>query len=72
MFGLGTGAARAAARECTAVAAGAPHTAGDRVFVAQTWDWKLAARDTCVLLAMRPHGRPAFVTWKPACSPRWA
>jgi isopenicillin-N N-acyltransferase like protein len=62
MFGLGTGAARAAARECTAVAAGPPRTAGDRVFVAQTWDWKPAARDTCVLLAMRPHGRPAFVT----------
>ena len=62
MFGLDTRAARAAAKECTAVAAAPPRTAGDRVFVAQTWDWKPAARGTCVLLAMRPHGRPGFVT----------
>ena len=69
MFGLDTRAARAAAkgakaaaRECTAIGAAPPRTTGDQVFIAQTWDWKPAARDTCVILAMRPQGRPAFVT----------
>jgi isopenicillin-N N-acyltransferase like protein len=61
MYGLDTREARAAARECTAIAATAPRTGGE-VLVAQTWDWKPAARDTCVLLAMRPAGRPAFLT----------
>ncbi|MGZ8580738.1 MAG: C45 family autoproteolytic acyltransferase/hydrolase [Actinomycetota bacterium] len=62
MFGLDARAARAAAKECTAIGAAPPATAGGRVFVAQNWDWKPPARDTCVLLAMRPAGRPAFVT----------
>ena len=62
MFGLDTRAARAAAKECTSIGAAPPATAGGRVFVAQNWDWKPPARDTCVLLAMRPAGRPAFVT----------
>jgi isopenicillin-N N-acyltransferase-like protein len=62
MFGLDTRAARAAAKECTAVGAGPARTADGRVLVAQNWDWKPAARETCVLLAMRPAGRPAFVT----------
>jgi isopenicillin-N N-acyltransferase-like protein len=30
--------------------------------VAQNWDWKAAVRDTCVILACAPHGRPGFVT----------
>lgn len=62
MFGLDARAARAAAKECTAIAAAPPRSSGGRVFVAQNWDWKPAARDTCVLLAMRPHERPGFVT----------
>ena len=62
MFGLDARAARAAAKECTAIGAAPPATAEDRVLVAQTWDWKPGARETCVLLAMRPAGRPAFVT----------
>ncbi|MGZ8601878.1 MAG: C45 family autoproteolytic acyltransferase/hydrolase [Actinomycetota bacterium] len=62
MFGLDARAARAAAKECTAIAAAPPRSAGARVLVAQNWDWKPPARDTCVLLAMRPHGRPGFVT----------
>ncbi|MDH5225506.1 MAG: C45 family peptidase, partial [Actinomycetota bacterium] len=63
MFGLDTRRARAAAKECTAIGAASPATAEGRVLVAQTWDWKPAARDTCVLLAMRPTGRPAFATF---------
>jgi isopenicillin-N N-acyltransferase-like protein len=59
MFGLDARAARAAA-ECTALGVAPP--ASDGVLVAQTWDWKPAAADTCVLLAMRPTGRPGFVT----------
>ena len=31
--------------------------------MAQNWDWKPAVRDTCVILACAPHGRPAFVTF---------
>ncbi len=62
MFGLDTRAARAAAKECTAIGAGPARTADGRVLVAQNWDWKPATRETCVLLAMRPTGRPAFVT----------
>jgi isopenicillin-N N-acyltransferase-like protein len=62
MFGLDTRAARVAAKECTAIGAGSARTADGRVLVAQNWDWKPATRDTCVLLAMRPTGRPAFVT----------
>ena len=62
MFGFDTRASRIAAKECTAIGAGPPSTAGGRVLVAQNWDWKPATRETCVLLAMRPTGRPAFVT----------
>jgi isopenicillin-N N-acyltransferase-like protein len=62
MYGLDTRAARAAAKECTAIGAAPPDTLDDGVLVAQTWDWKPATRQTCVLLAMRPAGRPAFVT----------
>jgi isopenicillin-N N-acyltransferase like protein len=59
MFGLGV---RPGTTECTAIAADAAATSDGRVLVAQNWDWKPAARETCVLLAMRPNGRPAFVT----------
>ena len=62
MFGLDARAARVAAKECTAIGAAPPATVGGRVFIAQNWDWKPPARDTCVVLAMRPAGRPAFVT----------
>jgi isopenicillin-N N-acyltransferase-like protein len=62
MFGLDRRAAAGALRECTAVGARPPATDG-RVLLGQTWDWKPAARDTCVLLAVRPVGRPAFVTF---------
>jgi isopenicillin-N N-acyltransferase-like protein len=62
MFGLDTRAARAAAKECTTIGASSARTADGRVLVAQNWDWKPATRETCVLLAMRPAGRPAFVT----------
>ena len=62
MFGLDTRAARAAAKECTSIGAAPPATTGGQVVVAQNWDWKPGARGTCVLLAMRPFGRPAFVT----------
>lgn len=62
MFGLDTRAARAAAKECTAIGVGAARAAGGRVLVSQNWDWKPATRETCVLLSMRPTGRPAFVT----------
>lgn len=62
MFGLDRRAAARALRECTAVGARPPATDG-RVLLGQTWDWKPGARDTCVLLAVRPTGRPAFVTF---------
>lgn len=62
MFGFDARAARVAAKECTAIAAGVASTVGGRVLVAQNWDWKPGVRDTCVLLAIRPTGRPAFVT----------
>src|SRR5512134_514464 len=62
MFGLDARAARVAAKECTAIGAAPPATVGGHVFIAQNWDWKPPARDTCVVLAMRPAGRPAFVT----------
>ena len=46
-------------RECTALAVadvpGGP-------IVAQNWDWKPAVRETCVILACAPRGRPRFVT----------
>jgi len=57
MFGLDP--RRRTPAECTAVAIG--DVAGGPI-VAQNWDWKPAVRDTCVLLACAPHGRPAFVT----------
>ena len=62
MFGLDTRAARAAAKECTAIGAAPARTTDGQVLVAQNWDWKPATLETCVLLAMRPTGRPAFVT----------
>jgi isopenicillin-N N-acyltransferase-like protein len=62
MFGLDARAGRAAAKECTAIGAAPPATRDGHVFVAQNWDWKPPTRETCVLLAMRPTGRPSFVT----------
>lgn len=59
MYGLGI---RAGVRECTAIGVSASASSDGRVVVAQNWDWKPAARETCVLLAMRPQGRPGFVT----------
>jgi len=50
-------------RECTVIGAAAQVTAGEGALIAQNWDWKPAARETCVLLAMRPAGRPGFVTF---------
>lgn len=63
MFGLDARPAQAAAksppRECTAIGR---RLDDGRVWIAQTWDWKPAARDTCVLLVCAPHDRPGFVT----------
>jgi isopenicillin-N N-acyltransferase-like protein len=57
MFGLD--ARSRPARECTAF--GVADVPGGPI-VAQNWDWKPAVRDTCVVLACVPHGRPGFVT----------
>ena len=48
--------------ECTAVCAGPSETSGGRVLLAQNWDWKPGARDTCVVLVAAPEGAPGFVT----------
>lgn len=53
---------RRTADECTAIAAAPPATADDHVWLAQNWDWKPAASNTCVVLACAPAGRPGFVT----------
>lgn len=58
MFGLDARAATAA-RECTAFALS---TGGAAPLVAQNWDWKPGARETCVVLVGDPHDRPAFLT----------
>jgi isopenicillin-N N-acyltransferase like protein len=56
MFGM-------AARACTAVAV-APTPADEaHVLLAQTWDWRPGARDTCVLLVTAPHDGPPSVTF---------
>jgi isopenicillin-N N-acyltransferase-like protein len=60
MYGLG--APGAAAAECTAVGLAGTRSAEGHVLVAENWDWKPRARDTCVLLVMAPHGRPGFLT----------
>ena len=57
MFGLDV--RRDAAIGCTAL--GVAGVRGGPI-VAQNWDWKPAVRETCVVLACAPHGRPAFVT----------
>jgi isopenicillin-N N-acyltransferase like protein len=54
MFGMGSS-------ECTALCA--PTVGEDgHVLLAQNWDWKPGARQTCVLLVAAPHDGPAFVT----------
>ena len=60
MFGLGT---REGAAECTALALDGTRTSNGHVLLAQTWDWKPAARDSSVILAMSPHRGPSFVTF---------
>ena len=61
MFGLDARPAQAAAtRECTAIGR---RLDDGRVWIAQTWDWKPAVRDTCVLLVCAPHDGPGFVTF---------
>jgi isopenicillin-N N-acyltransferase-like protein len=60
MFGLDARPAQAAMKECTAIAR---HLDDGRVWIAQNWDWKPAVRETCVVLAVAPHDRPAFVTF---------
>lgn len=59
MFGLDARTAQAAAKECTTLCA--PGATGP--ILAQNWDWKPATRETCVLLACAPTGRPGFVTF---------
>jgi isopenicillin-N N-acyltransferase-like protein len=63
MFGLDARPAQAAAKsppkECTAIGR---RLDDGRVWIAQTWDWKPAMRDTCVVLVCAPHDRPGFVT----------
>ena len=60
MYGLG--APGAAAAECTALGLAASRSAAGHVVVAENWDWKPRARDTCVLLVMVPPDRPGFAT----------
>ncbi|HSH33422.1 MAG TPA: C45 family peptidase, partial [Actinomycetota bacterium] len=60
MYGLG--APGAAAAECTALGLAASRSAAGHVVVAENWDWKPRARDTCVLLVMDPPDRPGFAT----------
>ena len=60
MYGLG--APGAAAAECTALGLAAGRSAAGHVVVAENWDWKPRARDTCVLLVMVPPDRPGFAT----------
>lgn len=57
MYGLGI-----RAKECTSLALTGSRSADGHVLLAQTWDWKPKARETCVLLVMAPHDRPGFVT----------
>jgi isopenicillin-N N-acyltransferase-like protein len=59
MFGLNASGTSSGSRECTAVCATGP---GRPTIAAQNWDWKPAARGTCVILACAPDQRPAFVT----------
>ncbi len=60
MYGLG--APGAAAVECTALGLAASRSAAGHVVVAENWDWKPRARDTCVLLVMASPDRPGFAT----------
>jgi isopenicillin-N N-acyltransferase-like protein len=57
MFGLDSRPRQAALKECTAFG-----IAGASPLIAQTWDWKPAARETVVVLACAPHDRPGFVS----------
>ncbi len=50
------------AAECTSLCSAAAPEDGQRVLLAQNWDWKPGARATCVLLVGSPHDAPAFVT----------
>jgi isopenicillin-N N-acyltransferase-like protein len=67
MYGLG---APDAVAECTALGLAASRSAAGHVVIAENWDWKPRARDTCVLLVMVPriaglrHARR-----RPGCSP---
>ena len=58
MYGLG--APGAAAAECTALGLAGTRSAAGHVVVAENWDWKPRARDTCVLLVMVSPDRTGF------------
>lgn len=59
MFGSNSSRASSTLSECTAVCATG---LGRSTIAAQNWDWKPAARGTCVILACAPDHRPGFVT----------
>jgi isopenicillin-N N-acyltransferase-like protein len=48
--------------ECTTVAAVHSATAGDKAFLAQTWDWYGEQRAACILLRIEAPGEPAILT----------
>jgi isopenicillin-N N-acyltransferase-like protein len=57
MFGL-----RGHAAGCTAVCVVPAGSGTGGPLIAQNWDWKPAVRDTVVVLACAPAGRPPFIT----------
>lgn len=56
MFGM-------VARECTVLSSRTGAGEEAHVLLAQNWDWKPGARDTCVLLVQAPHTGPPFATF---------
>jgi len=62
MFGLDARPGHAALKECTALCVTSEASQSASPLVAQNWDWKPAARDTCVVLTSAPHRGPGFVT----------
>lgn len=48
--------------ECTTIAAVQNATAGNKAFLAQTWDWHGEQRDACIMLRIEAPGEPTILT----------